>query len=77
MKITCEDLNKNMNKNVKNLYYYTKLFSKSPFFSPINDLEKYNKITLLIKNLFNKNVKNFKCSHLTIYDSVVKMYDST
>jgi len=76
MKITCEDLNKNMNKNVKNLYYYTKLFSKSPFFSPINDLEKYNKITLLIKNLFNKNVKNFKCFPLTIYDSIVKVYDS-
>ena len=55
MKITCEDLN--MNRNVKNLYYYTKLFSNSPFFSPFHDLEKYNKIILLIKSLFDKNVK--------------------
>ena len=55
LKITCEDLN--MNRNVKNLYYYTKLFSNSPFFSPIHDLEKYNKIILLIKSLFDKNVK--------------------
>ena len=75
MKITCEDLN--MNRNVKNLYYYTKLFSNSPFFSPIHDLEKYNKIILLIKSLFDKNVKNFKSFPLTIYDSIVKIYDNT
>ena len=74
MKITCEDLN--MNRNVKNLYYYTKLFSNSPF-SPIHNLEKYNKIILLIKNLFNKNVQNFKSFPLTIYDSIVKVYDNT
>ena len=76
MKITCEELKEEKNQNVKNSYYYTQLFSKSPSFSPVNDLEKYNDIIYLIKSLFNNETKNFKSYPLTNYDPLVKIFDN-
>ena len=76
MKITCEELKEEKNQNVKNSHYYTKLFSKSPSFSPVNDLEKYNDIIYLIKSLFNNETKNFKSYPLTNYDPLVKIFDN-